>query len=377
MGEPESPLQVRLLWHKAKRYILSSDEDESYGRMEEVCTPCKSAPLGSSGSSVPSPSSRQSGKSSQRQAKCKSSQHPSLPSVAEDKPDGSLPEAQSNIPFVTRRANAHRDPLNLEGEAGCSKTMPSVTVDPEEGVIITMAQDDEQIWNSAEDSDSSEVSSSSTPDFKRGKHSSVSLVQVMEALRADSKTKVHNKGRARGPSLQVLADARLSQWPRNDKICLVEYHQDWKFKQWLVALRAETVRITCNTVILYFEQTQEMGMEEVPRLKNALQAICRTIRQHKKDTRIFVANLLPQIGVSPLRRAIDSKFALLQAVRSVNRAIKKVHFLSVFEHFTSKKGKVIKPTHHYFQENNQLTQYGCLIFHECLMRESGIKGYWF
>ena len=68
---------------------------------------------------------------------------------------------------------------------------------------------------------------------------------------------------------------------------------------------------------------------------------------------------------------------LLQAVRSVNCALGKVHFLSAYEHFVSKRGKLIKPTHKYFREDGQFTVLGCLVFHECLLREAGLKSYWF
>ena len=69
---------------------------------------------------------------------------------------------------------------------------------------------------------------------------------------------------------------------------------------------------------------------------------------------------------------------LLQVVRSVSRAVGgKVHFLSICEHFISKKGKIIKPTYKYFQEQGDLTPLGCLVFRECVMCEVGIKPYWF
>ena len=68
----------------------------------------------------------------------------------------------------------------------------------------------------------------------------------------------------------------------------------------------------------------------------------------------------------------------LQAIRSTNRVIKKVFYLSVFEHFTSsKRNRIITPTYKYFQEDQQLTRLGCLTIRECMLREAGMKQYWF
>ena len=74
---------------------------------------------------------------------------------------------------------------------------------------------------------------------------------------------------------------------------------------------------------------------------------------------------------------MESNFILLQAVRSINRALKKVHFMSLYEHFVSKRGKIIKPMHKYFQEDGQLTQLGCMTVRECILWEAGLKTYWF
>ena len=131
----------------------------------------------------------------------------------------------------------------------------------------------------------------------------------------------------------------------------------------------------CNTVVIYFEMVQEF--KEVPPLKNNLHTVCKIIHQHNKSARIFVANLLAKLSGSPLGRPMSEiNFTLLQAVRSVNRAIGKVHYLSIYEHFISKGGRVIKPTHQIFS-GAQLSEFGCMIFRECLMCEAGLKTYWF
>ena len=154
----------------------------------------------------------------------------------------------------------------------------------------------------------------------------------------------------------------------------MDFHPNWTLKKWVAALRAKIVRIQCNTVVLYLERTEDIL--DVPPLKNALHSICKTIQQHKAGAHIFISNMLPKVSGSPLRRSAESSFNLLQAVRSTNRALLKVHYLSIFEHFCS-KGKIVKPTHRFFAQDGQLTQYGCLILRDCIMQEVGIKSYWF
>ena len=169
----------------------------------------------------------------------------------------------------------------------------------------------------------------------------------------------------------------MEQWSNIDNVCQVEYHPGWELNRWVSALRAETIRVCSNNVVLYLEETSRV--HDVPPLKNKLQAICEVLRQHRKGVKIFIANLLPKPSSSPVCHArMESDFILLQAIRGVNRSIKKVHYLSIFEHFVARKsGRIIRPTHKYFQENSELTRLSCLIFCECLMREIGIKNYWF
>ena len=178
-------------------------------------------------------------------------------------------------------------------------------------------------------------------------------------------------------SVHILADAKLANWPKSDKVCTVDYKAGWSFNKWVSALRSESVRVKCHTVILYLEKTQEIA--DVPPLKNHLHTICKILRQHNRGICIFVSNFLPRIPGTPLGRApTEVHFMLLQAVHSVNRAVGKVHYLSTYEHFVSSKNhRIIRLTHHYFRENGQLTHFGCMILRECFLREAGPKSYWF
>ena len=257
--------------------------------------------------------------------------------------------------------------------------------DTDQVIIINMvhSQTEEDSWDTDQDS---AVSVTSTPDFKRGKHGNVNKTMepevsdllshhICELIVREARLFKHATREKRAPSVHILADAHIQAWPKNDNICVTDYELGWSLKKWLAALRAGIITIRCHTVILYLEACHTYP--DVPPLKNALQGLCKVIRQHQKEVRIFVANIMPKVSKSPVRPRVELNFNLLQAVRSVNRILKKIHFLSVYEHFVSKKGVILHPTHKYFQEDEQLTPLGCLIMRECLLREAGLKSYWF
>ena len=127
---------------------------------------------------------------------------------------------------------------------------------------------------------------------------------------------------------------------------------------------------------MYFEETE--GFEDVPPLKNKLQALCHVVKQHNPSARIFISNLLPRISRSPVKKPRgENEFLLLQAVRSVNRVLTRVHFMTLYQHFVSKKGTVIQPAHRYLDQQENLTVLGCLTFRECMLCEARLKGNWF
>ena len=263
-------------------------------------------------------------------------------------------EGQSGL--TSRAMNTGGMPARLElttPGAGAKSNHPQVkqgyVIQDNGGLLINMAQGDQDlVWDSDLDSNGS---TTSTPSYKRGRHDSVTSHDAVMALQREASKFVWNSTVT--PSIQVLADSRLSHWPA-DRSCIIEYKL-WDFKKWLSAIRAEIICIQCNTVVLYMEKTQMFT--EVTPLKNGMQAICRAIRQHNRSTRIFISNILPKSSISPIKR-VESNFILLQAVRSVNRCIGKVHYLSMYEHFISRKGRLITPTHKYLDLDEELTTLG-------------------
>ena len=289
--------------------------------------------------------------------------------------------------------------------SGCSKENISScswsdtemgTQQVEEEMVICMTHEHDSLWNTASEDEEvehnmepgpgtdSDSSSTSTPGFKRGVHETRDSKH--DQLTRQAITNIRTKGmryrlprwlrKPRGPSMQLLADSQVLNWPQNDRICVVHHHEGYRIRNWIAAMRAESVRITCGTVVLYLESVQ--GFSDVPPLKNCLHILCKALWQHNSGVRIFIANLLPRVSSSPLDRPIaEINYMLLQAVRSTNRALGKIHFLSLYEHFTTqKRSRVLTPTHRYFGEK-QLTRMGCLVLRECLLREAGLKSYWF
>ena len=104
----------------------------------------------------------------------------------------------------------------------------------------------------------------------------------------------------------------------------------------------------CPIVVVYLEATQYWS--DVPPVKNALHGLCKELRNYSNaaDPRIFIANHLPRVSASPLRKQItQTNFILQQAVRSVGRSLGRVFELSLYEHFTSRHGSLLKPVSKY------------------------------
>ena len=136
------------------------------------------------------------------------------------------------------------------------------------------------------------------------------------------------------------------------------------------------IKINSYTVILYLEGLGRW--QDVLPMKNALHSLCKVIKSHGPDPRIFLANHLPRPTASPIRIPVDRfNFTLQQAVRSVGRAMGKVFELSIHEHFILHNGKVIRPVYRYFAGDGSLSALGCMVFWECALREADLKTYWF
>ena len=246
-------------------------------------------------------------------------------------------QAKSVVMENTSSTRAREDGTSAQPEEpqqkeGKSDEDPGLLTVTHGEVIINMIHTGQDAW----DSDASSTSTTSTPDYKRGRHQEDPLTQraVQELLQPDTQIPVNVSGTAvcRPLSLHLLADSRLANWPKKDNVCIMDYHAGWSFQEWIAALRAEVIRVKSNTVVIYFEKTQDY--QDVIPVKNSLHTICKVIRQHNHAIHIFIANFLPKASTSPLRKGEPentANFILLQAVRSINSAINITHPPTLWE----------------------------------------------
>ena len=215
----------------------------------------------------------------------------------------------------------------------------------------------------------------------RKNHQSLTQQAVQEitqqGLQLTLPTWVKNR-QIRDPSMLILADAMLKNWPKNNRIYQVEIRSQWDIRRWIQAIKTGEIIISVHTILMYLETTRQWS--DVPPMKNSIHSLCKAIRNHSStdDPRMFVATLLPKITGSPLWTPIcNSNFTQQQAVRSVGRAMGKVFELSIHEHFILHNGKVIRPVYRYFAGDGSLSALGCMVFWECALREADMKTYWF
>ena len=295
-------------------------------------------------------------------------------------------EDEEHIP--TRPAETHEwEPTPCNSSTPDYLNIGSDQVDSDAGIVIQMDGQDSP-WDSEVDGHDSDTS---IPAYKRGQHHvnrpkqsnvqgilDLEVVKIIQEEGMDFSVLDWIKRRKFSSSILLLADCQVKYWPGNDAVCKVQYHQDWLLSRSTQAIRLGHIRINCATVVVYLEAVRRWS--DVPPIKNSLNTLCRNIRNHGNNPRIFIANLLPAVNSSPLKdplRTSNFNYTLQQAIRSVGRSMGRVFELSLHEHFISKKGRIIQPLGEYFIQSGVLTHHGCLIMRECIMRESGVKSYWF
>ena len=142
----------------------------------------------------------------------------------------------------------------------------------------------------------------------------------------------------------------MEDWPWADKVCQLEFHLKRLIKDWSLSIKDGFVDTKCHTLVLYLEGLASWS--EVPPIKNCLQAIATALRKKHPRNRIFVSNLLPA-NTSPISMSRDKfNFVLTQATCSVSRALGKIHVLSLYEHFVSDTGRMVKLADQYFKQRS-------------------------
>ena len=297
-------------------------------------------------------------------------------------------------PRPTETTEREDTPCDSSGKSSCVsghslvEDSPVFQESPQEETVIDLISQDPSPWDSDVDGQESDTS---TPAYKRGRYTpprseqeqkqeedlaAVRLIQE-EGINFHSPNWINR--RAVAQSVVLLADSRVKNWPKNDKVVKVEYHPEWPIKRWAQAVKLGHIQLQHTTVIIYLEGTQ--FWEDVPPIKNTLHTLCKAVRHLGVNPRIFIANHIPLPRGSPLKapeKVKASNFIQQQAIRSVARAMGRIFEISVFEHFvSSKKNKLLSPVGTYFMDDGMLTKHGCLVLRECLLREAGLKPYWF
>ena len=275
------------------------------------------------------------------------------PVETHDTPYFSSPHDGVSSGYKARSTNDKQSPARDEAEAdeqghgteGKPETECAVTEPETMGeTLIEFTYSGDSPW------DSDDQSSTSTLDFKRGKHPDPEQqkeeeIDTSDNKRVDPLTKAAiqairreglkfripqwiTKQQHSTPSAMILADSQLKHWLDSDKICEVEFREGWLVKRWIHAIRTGDVRITGRIVVIYLEGTRNWG--DVLPVKNALHTLCKGIRHYGDDPHIFIANHLPRITSSPVGRAVNqSNFVLHLATRSIGRAMGRVYELSI------------------------------------------------
>ena len=81
--------------------------------------------------------------------------------------------------------------------------------------------------------------------------------------------------RRREPSVHILADAHLQNWPIGDTLCRISYFQHLSTSQWIEKLKRKTITIRTRITVLYMQKFRNL-IHPTP-LKNRLAQVCRAV----------------------------------------------------------------------------------------------------
>ena len=274
--------------------------------------------------------------------------------------------SSNKTPAESRGSSKRRLPLQQHIDVQPVLDQGGIQVNQDE-VVIVLSHEGSSAWDTEE---SDTQSDTSTPDYKRGRHDkeNKALEQraVMELLqqnqqlnkqrekkkeKKDEDNKLtwqvaseilysgHDAGvpptwiRKRPLSTVILCDAYLQKAPRHDARVVMECHPDHDFWRWNIDIRVRRVDVA-GFFNVVFCLNKLKNIDGAAPLKNSIQALCRSVRSVNGDCRIFVANLLPMTNTAVLaRRILSLNEDIRVAVQSTTRALKKVHLMSVYEHY--------------------------------------------
>ena len=167
----------------------------------------------------------------------------------------------------------------------------------------------------------------------------------------------------------ILADSQLKFWPAHDRLCWVECH-NWPIKRWSQALRLGSIRLEgpIHHVALYLEGTRSWN--DPPPIKNTLLTLCKTIKNHTNNPKIFVCSHLPRVGCHPVQYpVVQSKLHPPTSCQECGKSYEGGGCSSYpcLNTLSPKRESCYNLKILCFGEGESLTEYGCMVFRECLM----------
>ena len=119
----------------------------------------------------------------------------------------------------------------------------------------------------------------STPKYKRGLYEEVDPDEKMHKLILSEGLKytipkwMH---RACPPSVCILVDYHLKEWPFGDTVCRTSYMEHLPLSQWIEKIKKKTIVLNNIRIIVLYLQKDRYAGHFTP-MKNRVVQICRTI----------------------------------------------------------------------------------------------------
>ena len=136
---------------------------------------------------------------------------------------------------------------------------------------------------------------------------------------------------ARPPSMQLVCDAQMEQWPRRDNKVRVMFKRDWNVMKITEAVRTQEIGLRFGITVFHLTRVREI--QSLEPLRNRLAALCRAVKVEQPQGRIFFCNLLPNPHARKVMPPRDKDFNRLleEAVNGINSRLGRVFYINMWE----------------------------------------------
>ena len=183
--------------------------------------------------------------------------------------------------------------------------------------------------------------------------------------------------RDRQPSIHLLNDGRLKEWPESDGKVKLTLQPTWVLKDWIKGLQTGDATLEAFNIVVCLDSFR-LVPDEIP-LKNQIAALCRAIRKVRRDTRIFVCENLPRpYDNSPLGLGARAHNILLKqaAKKIIATKLKRVFPLEMWQHIPQVNEESQAFMFEWFHQDNTLNKQGCAAFRQAMFKELGLVPYY-